>query len=189
MPSWHGSSPGGPGSVTAGAGSLQQRGIHDDAPAARMVDVAQRHCDLRAEIARQLREAVPHGWRVSTPGVWQPGELTEPLRPDVMVHRLAAASAADDSSSDPPTLCVTITGGPFQYRSARPYAHLEVDHYWNLDSSNNTLEVLVRVDDEYRRAETIPLSNVAEWVDFGIGIVPPLFDLTPLGTKGLSHEQ
>lgn len=136
---------------------------------ARDADAARLHAHLRDAVVRQLSCAVPDGWEVSAARTWRPNELHGALQPDVMVHQSAAV--ASDALIAPPMLCVTIAGGPAQYRSVRAYALLGVDHYWHLNSDDGLLEVLVRADDEYRRAELITLDDFTDWIDFGVGIV------------------
>lgn len=132
---------------------------------------------LGIDVARQLGQAVPEGWRVSTRCLWPPernGDLL--LRPDVAVHR---PFQPDGSLPTPPILCVGIAPARLDLRSVWTYARHGVDHYWHLDSRDNVLEILVRVDDDYRHAETLVITNpdldpaagAVEWVDFGIGVV------------------
>ena len=130
---------------------------------------------LRADLARQLEQAVPEGWAVSTGCPWAPdrsGGLV--LHPHVAVHR---PRQADGGLPAPPTLCVDITPGRPDGRAARPYARFGVDHYWHLDSRSGVLEVFVRVEQDYRHAESIAVdgvdvvSGLAPWVDFGIGVL------------------
>jgi hypothetical protein len=98
--------------------------------------------------------------------------LVEPdgvlLCPDVVVHRLLDARGRLPA---PPALCVVVGAGPPDHRSANAYARAGVDHHWYVDSRAGVVEVSVRVDDEYRRAETVTMSDGGEWVDFGVGIV------------------
>ena len=157
-----------PDVVAAAAGWLQRRGLRAGWWTASDADAARLHAHLCAEIARQLRRAVPHGWEVSTARVWR-GKFNESLRPDVMVHQ--ALAATDDELPAPPLLCVTVAVEPSDYRSVRAYAQLGVDHYWHLNSFDGLLEVFVRADDEYRRAELIALDDMTDWIDFGVGIV------------------
>lgn len=157
-------------SVTAATGWLQRRDLREaDSWAAQDTDASRLHAYLRAEIARQLRCVVPHGWEVSAACRWQPNELQGSVQPDLMVHQASAGDS--DELPAPPTLCVAIAGGPSEHRSVRPYAHLGVDHYWHLNSVAGQLEVLVRADDEYRRAELIDLDDTTDWIDFGVGII------------------
>ena len=71
----------------------------------------------------------------------------------------------------PPALCVAVVAGPPNHRSASAFARVGVDHYWHLDSRSGVVEVSVRVDEEYRRAESVTISGEGEWIDFGVGVV------------------
>lgn len=134
---------------------------------------------LGVDVARQLRFAVPHGWEVSTDCLWSPAPGHPVLlQPSVVVHR---PLTRDGGLLAPPVLCVGIDAGRLDLRSARIYARVGVDHYWHLDSRTGVLEVLVRVDDDYRHAETLSVDSAdpnadrgagaAQWLDFGIAVV------------------
>lgn len=132
-------------------------------------DITRRHHQIRVDIARQLGVVVSDGWQVSAACIWFP-DGTDGLRlyPDLVVHRPLGTG---DHLPAPPLLCVEVTHGPAERRSASAYARSGVDHYWHVDSANEVVEVSVRVDDEYRRAETLPFTRMGEWIDFGVGIV------------------
>jgi hypothetical protein len=132
-------------------------------------DLARLHHRIRVEVARQLGAVVCAGWEVSAACSWslvQPEGLL--LCPDVVVHRILDPGGR---LPVPPSLCVVVGAGPPDRRSANAYARAGVDHHWYLDSRSGVVEVSVRVDDEYRRAETVTTSDVGEWIDFGVGIV------------------
>lgn len=141
----------------------------EDPSGALAPDLARLHHRIRVEVARQLDGAIHGGWEVSAACCWsvaQPDGL--PLCPDVVVHRYLEPGGR---LTAPPTLCVVVGAGPPSRRAADVYARAGVDHHWYLDSRSGVVTVSVRVDDEYRRAETLTPGEVGEWIDFGVGIV------------------
>lgn len=179
--------------VTNDAGSLRPCRPADDVSVLD-ADVARVHHQLRVELAAQLSQVVPDGWDVSAACVWASTEGTV-LHPDVVVHRDLERGQRLPA---PPALCVELAAGPPPGRSAQAYARQGVDHYWYVNSADRSLEVYLRVGDEYRRAESVRVEAPVDpsparipssdhrtsdrpgcwWVDFGVAIVA--LDLTRL---------
>lgn len=150
-------------------------------------DVARGHHQVRVELVAQLSQVLPDGWDVSAACAWTPASSEGAvLHPDVVVHRDLARGGRLPA---PPVLCVELAAGP-PGRSALAYARYGVDHYWHLNTVDRSLEVCVRVGDEYRRCESVlveaPLASSTDasspalrpldspghwWVDFGVGVV------------------
>lgn len=145
------------------------------------VNVARRHHQIRVDVERQLSAVVIDGWQVATACAWSPvGADGVRLFPDLVVHRPLGPGGR---LTTPPVLCVEVATGPAEHRSANAYARLGVDHYWQLDTAEEVVEVSVRVEEEYRLAETLPFTRVGEWIDFGVGIVRLSFPPALIGTS------
>ena len=158
-----------------GPGVLRPCRPDDDGPGTLDPAVARLHHRLRVEVAARLLASVPGGWEVSAGCCWQPSTTSGPLHPDVVVHRTLGRGRRLLAT---PVLCVDIGAGPAGLRPGRTYAQLGVDHHWHVDSTHDTLQVSVRVDDVYRRCESFSAESLAPghaahglaWVDYGVGI-------------------